>query len=260
MLKARASASRATAIAAVEAELGRRVTALTRQRRKGKQLAHRIPSAHIAGRVGARGLADRRLVYKHHVAQMIGAHQAVMQAWRFGGLAELAQQSRRQNVLHQGRFARAADPGDDHQALQRKLDADIFQVVVARALQNQTRCVVTDGPLEAHADLLARAQIGAGQRVGVAQLGRRAVKHNLSAFFAGARTHVDHAVGGHHHGRVVLYHHQRVAGVSQPVHGLGNTVHVARMQANGRLVQHKQGVHQRGAQRRGQVDALHLAP
>ena len=59
MLKARATASRATAIAAVEAELGRRVTALTRQRRKGKQLAHRVPGAHIAGRVRARRLADR---------------------------------------------------------------------------------------------------------------------------------------------------------------------------------------------------------
>ena len=131
--------------------------------------------------------------------------------------------------------------------------------MVARALQNQTRCVVADGPLETHADLLACAQVGAGQGVGVAQLGRRAVKHNLPAFFTGAGAHVDHAVGSHHHRRVVLNHHQRVAGVAQPVHGLGDAVHVARMQADGRLVQHKQGVHQRGAQRRGQVDALHLA-
>ena len=59
MLKARATASRATAVATVEAEFGRGVAALTRQRRKGKQLAHRVPGAHIAGRVGARGLANR---------------------------------------------------------------------------------------------------------------------------------------------------------------------------------------------------------
>ena len=259
MLKARATAGRATAIAAVEAELGRCVAALTRQRRKGKQLAHRVPGAHIAGRVGACRLTDRRLVHKHHIAQMIGAHQAVVQARRFGGFAELTQQSRRQYVLHQGRFARAADPGHHHQALQRKIDADVFQVVVARAFQNQTRCVVAHGALETHADLLARTQVSASQRVGVAQLGWRAIKHNLSAFFAGAGAHVDHAVSSHHHGRVVLDHHQRVAGVTQPVHGLGDAVHVARVQADGRLVQHKQGVHQRGAQRRGQVDALHLA-
>ena len=93
----------------------------------------------------------------------------------------------------------------------------------------------------------------------MAQFGGRAVKHNLPAYFAGAGAHVDHAVGGHHHGRVVLNHHQRVTGVAQPVHGLGDAVHVARMQADGRLVKHKQSVHQRGAQRRGQVDALHLA-
>ena len=31
------------------------------------------------------------------------------------------------------------------------------------------------------------------------------------------------------------------------------------MQADAGLVEHKQGVHQRGAQRRGEVDALHFA-
>jgi hypothetical protein len=68
--------------------------------------------------------------------------------------------------------------------------------------------------------MLARAQVGAGQRVGVAQFVGRAVEHDLAALLAGARSHVDDAVGGHHDGRVVLHHHQRVAGVAQPVHGL----------------------------------------
>ncbi len=43
------------------------------------------------------------------------------------------------------------------------------------------------------------------------------------------------------------------------VHGLGDALHVARVQADAGLVQHKQGVDQAGAQRGGQVDALHLA-
>src|SRR6202012_4312114 len=47
--------------------------------------------------------------------------------------------------------------------------------------------------------------------------------------------------------------------VAKPLHRLDDAVHVARMQADGRLVQHEQRVDQRGAQRGGEVDALHLA-
>jgi hypothetical protein len=43
------------------------------------------------------------------------------------------------------------------------------------------------------------------------------------------------------------------------LHGHVDAVHVARVQADAGLVQHEQGVDQRGAQRGGQVDALHLA-
>ncbi|OQC09824.1 MAG: hypothetical protein BWX79_01382 [Alphaproteobacteria bacterium ADurb.Bin100] len=113
--------------------------------------------------------------------------------------------------------------------------------------------------LEAHPDLFAAPKVGAGQRVGAAQRLGRAVEHDLSAALARARAHVDHAVGRQHHSRVVLHHHQRVAGIAQALHGLDDAVHVARMQADAGLVQHEQRVHQRGAQGRGQVDALHLA-
>ena len=93
----------------------------------------------------------------------------------------------------------------------------------------------------------------------MAGLARRAVEHDLPAPLARPRAHVDQPVGGQHHRRVVLDHHQGVAGIAQPVHGLHDAVHVARMQADAGLVQHEQGVHQRGAERGGEVDALHLA-
>ncbi len=86
-----------------------------------------------------------------------------------------------------------------------------------------------------------------------------AVKHDLAPLLARARPHVYHAISGQHHGRVVLDHHQRVAGIAQAVHGLGYAVHVARVQADRRLVQHKQCVDQRGAERGREVDALYLA-
>ncbi len=59
--------------------------------------------------------------------------------------------------------------------------------------------------------------------------------------------------------RIVLDDQQRVAVVAQSVHHLDHAAHVARMQADRRLVEHEQRVDQRRAERRRQVDALDLA-
>ena len=259
MLETRAATGRAASVAAVGAELGRGVAALARQRRVGENFAQGIPGTDIAHRVGARGLADGRLVHEHDFAQLFGAEQAIKGTRGFGGLAEVAHQGRGQHVLDQGGFAGAGDAGDADQAPKRDLDRDILEVVLAHPFQNEARRVVRDHAPKAHADLFAPAQVGAGQRVGVAQLFGRAVEHDLSTALARAGTHVDHAVGRKHDGRVVLHHHQRVAGVAQALHGFDDAVDVARVQTDAGLVQHEQGVDQRGTQSRGQVDALHFA-
>ncbi len=259
MLEARAAAGGAAAVAAVEAEFARGVAALARQRRVGKQGADRVPGADIAHRVGARGLADGRLVHEHHFAQKVGTEQAVVCAGRIGRFAEVAQQRGREHVLDQTGLARTRDAGDHHQPLQRELDAHVLQVVFARAFQDQARRAVGHHALEAHAHRLARAEVGAGQGVGAANLFRRAVEHDLPAAFARSRAHVDQAVRGEHHRRVVLHHHQGVARIAQTQHGLVDARHVARVQADARFVEHEQRVDQRGAERGGEVDALHLA-
>ena len=262
MLETAAATGRATAIATVEAELARGITALLRQRRGGKQLADRIPGADIAHRVGTRRLADRRLVHEHHVGQMVRAQQTIMLARRLGGLAKLAQQRRCQHVLDQRGLARSAHAGDADHALQRNLQRHVLQVVGAHAFQDQARRVVlhrTQLPAGRIDHLAPAAQVVTGERGGLAQVLRRAVKHDLAAALARPRAHVDDAVGRPHHRRVMLHHHQRVASIAQAQHRLGDAVHVARVQADAGLVQHEQGVDQRGAQRRRQVDALHLA-
>ena len=172
----------------------------------------------------------------------------------------MTQQGRGQNVLNQGRLAGTADTSHTDQALKWKLNADILQVVVARTFQNEARCTGLHQSLEAHANLFAPAEVSAGQRVGPTQVLCAAIKHDLTATFARTRAHVNHAIGRQHHGRVVLHHHQRIARIAQPLHGHDDAVHVARVQTNAGLVQHEQGIDQRGAQGRGEVDALHLAP
>ena len=258
VLEARAAAGGAAPVARVEAELGRRVAALARQRRGGEQRADRVPGAHVADRVGARGLADGRLVHEDHAAQVVGAQQALVRAGRFGGLAEVAHQRRRQHVLDQRGLAGAGHARHHHQPLQRELHRHVLQVVLGGAFQDQARRALAHGAREAGADVLAPAQVGAGERVGAAQFIGRAVEHDLAAGGAGAGAEVEHTVGGQHHGRVVFHHHQRVAGALEALHGFGDAVHVARVQADAGLVQHEQRVDQRGAERRGEVDALHL--
>ena len=170
----------------------------------------------------------------------------------------MAQQGRGQHVLNECGLARSAHAGHTHEALQRELNRDVFQIVLGDALQNETRRVLCHQTLEAHTNLLAPTQVSACQRIGAAQVLRAAIKHNLPTALAGAGAHIDHAVGGQHHGGVVLYHHQRVTGVTQALHGHNNAVHIARVQADAGLVQHKQRVDQRGAQCGGEVDALYL--
>ena len=190
---------------------------------------------------------------------MLRAQQAGKGPGAFRGLAKVAQQRGHQHILNQAGFARAGHARHRHQPLQGKGDIHVLQVVGAGPFQNQFGRVGLHRALKAKAHLLAPAQVGPGQGVGLAQLRGWAVKHNLPAAHAGAGAHVDDAVGGQHHGRVVLHHHQGVARVFQALHGQVDALHVARVQANAGLIEHKQGVHQTGAQRRGQVDALHLA-
>jgi hypothetical protein len=150
--------------------------------------------------------------------------------------------------------------------VERNLDRDVLQVVLARAFEQQPRRVgahvargIALGGERLHLDLAAARQVLAGQRGAGHHLRRRAVGNNAAAALAGAGAHVDQPVGSHHHLRIVLDHHQRVAGIAEPVHDLGHAMHVARVQADAGFVQHEQRVDQRGAERGGQVDPLHFA-
>ena len=107
--------------------------------------------------------------------------------------------------------------------------------------------------------MLSSAQIIASQGVGTFELLRCSIKHHLPTPLTWTWPHVHNAVRRQHHRRVVFDHHQGVAGIAQAQHGFGDAVHIAGVQTDAGLIQHKQGVHQGGAQGGGQVDALHFA-
>ncbi len=266
VFEAVAAAGRAAAVAGVEAEHARGVIALDRQPRLAEQIADRIPRAHVTGGIGACGLADRRLIDHCHVGQPVMAEHAVERARRFGRFPLRLGERREQHVLDQRALARARHARDDHQVIERKLDRDVLQVVLARTFEHQPRRVgahvargVAVGGEHVQLELLAARQVLPGQCRGALDFVGRAIEDDLAAALARARSHVKHAVGREHHLRVVFDHHQRVARRAQPVHHLDHAMHVARVQADRGFVEDEQCVDERGAERSGQVDPLHLA-
>ena len=89
--------------------------------------------------------------------------------------------------------------------------------------------------------------------------GRRAAGHQFSAEASGAGTEIDHVIGALDGFGVVLHHEHGVAHVAQVGEGFEQAIVVARMQADGRLVEHVEHAAQLGADLRGQADALRLA-
>jgi hypothetical protein len=76
----------------------------------------------------------------------------------------------------------------------------------------------------------------------------------------GPGAEVDHVVGGLDHVAVVLHHDDRIAKVAQAFEALDEAVIVARVQADGRLVEDVEDAGQLRAHLRGEADPLALAP
>ena len=116
MLEAVAAAGGTTPIARVEAEGAGAVAPLQRQRRLGEQLADRIEGAHHTGGVGARGLADGRLIDQGHVVDPVGTQATIVFAGNRARLAQGAAQGGIEHVLDERGLARAGNAGDGDQA------------------------------------------------------------------------------------------------------------------------------------------------
>ena len=83
--------------------------------------------------------------------------------------------------------------------------------------------------------------------------------HQFAAQPARARAEIDHVIGALDGLGIVLHHQHGVAHVAQLRQGFEQAVVVARMQADGRLVQHVEHAAQLRADLRGQADALRFA-
>ena len=119
-----------------------------------------------------------------------------MSAGVLGRFALGAQQRGVQHVVHERRFAGAADAGHADQPPQRNVDVDIFEVVLRRAFDAQRARVPNRHDTPWRLDALAMKQVIGRQGVLCArQVAERAEKHDLAAALSGTRTDVEQTVG-----------------------------------------------------------------
>ena len=97
----------------------------------------------------------------------------------------MARQRGHQHVLHQRALARAGDAGDDDKRCSGNSTVTSFRLCSVARSQDELRGCWLDQALEAHAHVLAPAEVGAGERVGRAHLLGRAVKDDVAALVAG---------------------------------------------------------------------------
>ena len=199
---------------------------------------------------------------------------------RGAGAVQLAGQGVVQDLVDQRTLAGAADAGDGDERAEREGDVDVLEVVLPGALDDRASEPRRRrrSPAIAFGVACSASRVRGMRRLvgtGIAflpdrycpvsdafarmHLLRRALGGDLAAAVAGAGAEVEQVVGGGDHLAVVLDQDQRVAQVAQVLQRLQQPAVVARVQADGRLVEHVEHAGQAAADLAGQADALRLA-
>src|SRR5207253_5805653 len=116
----------------------RLVAAALRVGKLTEQVADFIEDLNVSARIAARRAADRRLIDRNQLVEMLQSLDRPMRARIALALVQVAMQCLDDDVAHQRAFAAAANAGDADELAERNLDVNVFQVVVRRAeyLQN----------------------------------------------------------------------------------------------------------------------------
>ncbi len=230
----------------------------------GEERADVVEGFDIGNRIGSRRAADGRLVDQDDVVEVLRAGERAEEGGGLGrgGVGFAVQRLLKRGVEHlvdERGLAAATDAGDAAEEVERDFDIDAAQVVQADA-----------GELEAlAAGLAAMARDGNGQTAGQifsgngvrvgGDLGDGARGEDVAAEFARAGAEVEEVIGGTDNVGIVLDDEDGVAEVAQGVEDADELGGVARVQADGGLVQYIERANQARAERCGELDALRFA-
>ena len=244
----------------VEAEAAGGIAARLGLWQFGEPVADGGEGAGIGRRVGTRRAPNRALVDIDHLVEIFQPLNPVVRRGMFARLGQLARGRLEQGLDGEGGFAAARYAGDAGQGAQRNLGGHVLQIVAARANHFQPAVVAGLATARRDGDVFHPAKIFSGQAFLVGDdLSRRALCDDMAAMHAGARTHVDHMVGGADGVLVMLDHQHGVAHVAQALEGFQQLAIVALVQADAGLVQHIEYAGQARTDLGGQPDTLAFA-
>ena len=165
-----------------------------------------------------------------------------------------------ENVVHQSGFPRAGNACHDGEQAERQFEIHVFQIIRFAAEDANRLSVGGRAALGRHGNLQFAAQVTPRQRIGAAlDFFRAALGDQIPARVARAGAEVHHVVGAANGFFVVLDDEHGVAQVAQFFERGDQAIVVARVQADGRLVQHVEHAAQLRADLRRQANALRLA-
>src|SRR5690242_6496275 len=156
-------------------------------------------------------------------------------------------------------FARSRHAGDADKHPQRDLHVDVLEVIGASTGNFDTALRQGLTRARGERDRLAVAQVRRGKGFFVLQqvlVG--AGEYHLAALFSRLRPQVDDVIAFFDDLRIMLDDNYRVLVGTEPVQDFYQSPTVARMQADGRLVEHIKRIDQGGADRSREIDALKL--
>ena len=237
----------------------------------GKEPPDLVPEAHVGGRAGPRGVADRSLVDFEDPVHLVppldrlAAHHRQRDPGAAPGAAgQQAVQVLVQDRPDQGTLAAAAHSGHTDEALEWKLDPDLLQVVKPCLPDNQPGASTPRGCAGSAACVQQRvAKRGTeklrGQRARAAhQLLHGAGAYQPSTAHPAPRSQVQDVLGPADRLLVVLDHDHGIALVLELFQRVEQPPVVPGVQTDGRLVQDVADAPEVGAQLRGQADPLRL--
>jgi hypothetical protein len=226
----------AAAAADVEREPARLVAAHLRLGRERVEVADVREEIGVRGRVRPGRPPDRLLVDLDDLVEAVDPVDRVVIAGLDPHLVQPVRERLVDDLVHEGRLARAGHAGDRDEVGDRELDVDALQVVHPRTAHGEP-AVVLVAPRRHRDRAPPREELPGDRAFRLLHLSGGALRDDVAAVLAGAWPHVDEVVGRAHHLLVVLDDEHGVAEVAQPLERADQLVVVALVEPDRRLVE-----------------------
>ena len=258
---AKALAMIAASVAGVEREGGRAEAGGEGGGFLSVEFADEVPSFAVESGVGTRGAGKGRLIDEHDLVKEIIALDGANGGDGVGELVAAREQTLVDDVVKKSGLAGAGNAAEGDEAAEGNRDIEVVKIVQSSAAEGEAGGSGGDGAAGIRkVDTEMAGEVTAGEAGGATEEAREiASEDDVAAARARLGADLDDVVGGADHGLVVLDDDNCVAGVGKVADNGDESFDIARVEADGGLVEDEESIDEGGAEARGEVDALDLA-